>query len=280
MVGRDPGTVGASDGTQGYHTKYGGMQKYLAWCAQPGNASEHGKFLKSLSKFVAKHTENPSTVRLRARSELVAAQTVLDTEMRSGSKRTKRMVFVNVDNWDVESYGPLPTDKITEQVLDGVVVRGVWRDKGQEGHYDFEFYEDSAVRERTREADGRGPFAAEQLANARETVLGALRSTQQQREANAVQAPDMSISKLVALVERLPGTTLWASSKAGSDDGDDEEKAREGDNDDDDDDADEEKGDSTIEISDSDRDSDTEIGGGARDRLLGLFRGGDACDKE
>lgn len=232
----------------------------MAFCSQSGNAGEHAKFLKSLAKFIQKHDADPQKVRVRSKSELLNAQTTLDVEQRSGTKRTRKMVFVKTDCWDEKAYVPLPQDKVVVENMDGQSVEGVWRDLDKSGHYHFEMNDDQSFRERRREVDGTGPFAAEELANVREACRTGLKATQSRREAVAVEAGGVSLESLMSVIENLPSGSSRAeptgklapekSDSEGSSDG-----VKGGDDDDDDDD-------------DSGGEED------ARSRLLSIFSGG------
>lgn len=92
-------------GRPGYHMKHGPHSQYLAHCSQSGRASEHQGFMRSVQKFIDKHNDEPNSTRLRARAELLQAQTSLETQRSSGTRRMKNMTFIHVDSWDASRYG-------------------------------------------------------------------------------------------------------------------------------------------------------------------------------
>ena len=220
--------------------------------------------MQSLAKFVSKHQENPDKVRLRSKSELLDAQTTLDIENRTGSKRVRNMVFVRADCWDKTAYGPLPTDKIVVETMDGQRVEGVWRNLEKSGHFHFEFYDDQAFRERRREVDGKGPFAAEELTNVKEAVSSGYRATLSRRESMAVQGGEATLESLMAMIEDLPAMASGAQplkdigGDGGGDDDDDDSKAGDAD-----------EG-SPADSEDGDESNEED----ARQRLLSMFSGG------
>lgn len=96
------------------------------------------------------------------------------------------------------------------------MVSGFWRSDDPKGHYKFEIYDDSGVRERRREVAEEGPFHAELLANTRETVFAGLRSAQAKREAVAVAASTVSLDSILELVQRsgVEGSVVKAGASA------------------------------------------------------------------
>lgn len=94
------------------------------------------------------------------------------------------------------------------------MVSGFWRSDDLQGHFKFEIYDDSGVRERRREVSEEGPFHAELLANTRETVVAGLRSAQAKREAVAVEASPISLDSILEFVQR--GGVEGAVVKAGA----------------------------------------------------------------
>lgn len=109
--------------------------------------------------------------------------------------------------------------QVVEERIDGVIVRGVWRNDDPAGHYKFQMYEDTGIKEATREVSGKGPFAKEALANTREAALSKLRAAQARRESIAMEASKMDVHDVMAMIG-ITSSSSGAAKAAAPDDED------------------------------------------------------------
>ena len=90
--------------------------------------------------------------------------------------------------------------------IDGAFRKGVWRNIGEEGVYNFEAYEDTGLEERVIEDDGQQEMFAEEAFQAKkQAALEAMQKQAKDRDAASVKAKEseMSFADLVHVVSSL-----------------------------------------------------------------------------
>ncbi len=150
---------------------------------------EHAeKFERSLKIYVNKLQEDgPAKNLLVQRQDLSVAKMTLDDNLRTGTKRSKRWIFVEKEYWDETKRGPLPKDKLVQQTVDGEKKWGIICDDEPKGHHRFESFEARECVESDRLFDSsQGLFAEEALQRARETYSQGQQREQRLREQQAV----------------------------------------------------------------------------------------------
>ncbi len=124
----------------GYHHQYGSVSKYMEHVAS--HPAEHAdKFERTLNIYVNKLQEaEPAKNILVQRQHLLVAKMTLDDNLRKGTKRSKRWIFVEKEYWDEAKRGPLPKDKLVQQTVDGEKKWGVICDDEPKGRHRFESF--------------------------------------------------------------------------------------------------------------------------------------------
>ncbi len=133
----------------------------------------------------------------------------LDDNLRKGTKRSKRWIFVEKEYWDETKRGPLPKDKLVQQTVDGERKWGIICDDEPKGHHRFESFEARECVESDRLFDSsQGLFAEEALQRARETYSQGQQREQRLREQQAVSdVPKPALptaAQLDELTEMIP----------------------------------------------------------------------------
>ncbi len=77
----------------GYHIKYGSISKYMQ-LMQTNPAEHQAAFHRSLKVYIKKLQENPDSIRLRHRRDLLNAQVTLDDVQKKGIKRSTTYTFI------------------------------------------------------------------------------------------------------------------------------------------------------------------------------------------
>ncbi|CAE7328313.1 unnamed protein product, partial [Symbiodinium sp. CCMP2592] len=89
-----------------------------------------------------------------------------------------------------------------ELEIKGIKQKGVWRLVGEEGVFDFEEYEDTAVAEKIIEHEGGDePFSEVAFARKKEAMHNAWTAQSKAREAVSVKGPELGMEALLALVQ-------------------------------------------------------------------------------
>jgi hypothetical protein len=193
----------ACEEVRGYPAKYGSYGAYYKHITQ--HPQQHAPFLEAVKEWVRAHNKDPTKARVSPRKVLEEVRTTLDVVHASGTRfeRPKKQ-FVVLEQWDEEAYGTIdPSQIVTEQVF-GQMVKGIWRQLGKAGHYDYISYEDSCARTATREHTGEGPFAEQALEAKREAIVSAQRDAERARAAIAVQATTpLEAKQVLAMVTGL-----------------------------------------------------------------------------
>lgn len=220
----------------GLHAEYGSYSSYYKFVSKKENQKEHSSFLKALAQWIQAHNENPQEYRLRDTKALKAVKQSLLLERTQGGKFiAPRMKFVEEQHWKEEQYGKLDTAKVVEEEIHGKVRKGAWVRVGAEGEWDYENYEDRALKEQTEEHNGEGLFAKEAFARKQKAAQSALDKTHREREAAVASSQVMDTSALLAIIAQsrssndAPTADKAAASAASSNsDHEDEESDDEG----------------------------------------------------
>ena len=131
--------------------------------------ANHSNFLAALKTWIDEHSQNREMTRLKDKDAVLKAHTTLTTSKTMGSRlKAPKRLFMLKEDWNEQKYGPLSEQKISERDVFGVRREGVYRLAGEQGHYEVEDFDESALTEQTVEHDGEGPLAGQGLENRRE----------------------------------------------------------------------------------------------------------------
>ena len=176
----------------GLDAKYGKIKEYVKKVIvdKTDKQSNHSNFLAALKTWMDEHNQNPDMTRLKDKDAVMKAHTTLTTSKTMGSrlKAPKRLFIFKQDRND----GPLSEQKISERDVFGVKREGIYRLAGEQGHYEVEDFDESALTEQTVEHDGEGPLAEQGLENRREAFQSAFRHASAEQEAGASNSKQMS----------------------------------------------------------------------------------------
>ena len=141
----------------GYDAKYGTKKSFEAYkkvMAKPGGQDVHAKFLSSLKEWIEIHGQHGGT-RIKDKSRLTECHKRLEVQKvkKTGFKAPKR-VFVESQFWDEEKDGKFDSNNVTEEVVRGVVRKGIWKVVGRKGAWEAIDEEGQQVLDTTVEEEG------------------------------------------------------------------------------------------------------------------------------
>ena len=151
----------------GLDLEHGTLGQFFKVWNQPNKREEGPRFVRAVKNFIQQLNKHPDRVKLKDKSELKAAFTIVSTLNNMGhqdSGPTKR--FFQLENWDEAEDGKLDMSKVVDEFVCGQNRRGCWVVQGREGVYFRKPIEELS--------DGRGPFADEREKKIRETYTKAL----------------------------------------------------------------------------------------------------------
>ena len=159
--------------------------------------------------WIKQHNANPSRARLLSKDELLESHKTLAVEKRAGGKLINpKKQFIATSAWNEEKHGKWDPSKETEMEIKGHKVKGVWRQVGEEGVYDFEEFEETQLLERVVEHDSIGqPFSDAAFARKKEAMQSAMSSASRARDSQAVKGPDLSMQSLLDIVQLANSTS-------------------------------------------------------------------------
>ena len=159
--------------------------------------------------WIKQHNTNPSRTRLQSKDELLQSHKTLAVEKRAGGKLINpRKQFIATSAWNEEKHGKWDPLKETEMDTKGQKVKGVWRQVGEEGVYDFEEFEETQLLERVVEHDSSGqPFSDAAFARKKEAMQSAMSSASRTRDSQSVKGPDLSVQSLLDIVQLAASTS-------------------------------------------------------------------------
>ena len=201
---------------QGLHKERKSVEEYYKHVSQKSHQQDHRGFLNSRKEWIRQHNQaGPERKRLLSKTELMEAQKKLDLVKTTGGKFVApKKQFVQPDAWNPKIHGGEydPTKEVTENLF-GKEVRGVWVLKGPKGVYDYEEFQEAAVKETENVHDSRdAPFSEEGLARKKKHALEQFAQGSQAREKVALETPGAELS-LQGILETLQlGTASSASS--------------------------------------------------------------------
>ena len=169
--------------------------------SQKQHQQEHKQFLGSLKEWIKQHNEDPGKVRLKRKSDLLAAQKELAVERTDGGRFiAPKKKFVLSSHWSTQRWGAWDQSKEVTEVIKGQLLKGVFVSVGPEGEFDFEDYSDVAVKERVVEHDSskQDIFQEEAFELKKQEMTKAVQAGAKARQASSVQGPDLSASSLLA----------------------------------------------------------------------------------
>ncbi len=131
------------------------MNKYVKWVNSDPKESvlRHAKFIASLKAFIIERNRNPDARRLHCKDALKNAQTVVQATVVGKRLKQKREAV------ELEVYKrDFPNETITDDMIKTEMIKGelkqvVYRNKGKEGYWDVEDYEDTSTSNTTTVAD-------------------------------------------------------------------------------------------------------------------------------
>ena len=133
----------------------------------------------------------------------MAVQKQLVVQKQTGARlKGPKKQFVLTSHWNEEKHGKWDPSKETEIEIGGVKKKGVYRLVGEEGVYDLEEYEDTALQEQVLEHGFDENVFSDQGFNKKKEVLqNALASAAKNKDALAVRGPEISVEGLLKLVQ-------------------------------------------------------------------------------
>ncbi|CAJ1461471.1 unnamed protein product [Effrenium voratum] len=152
-------------------------------------------------EWIKQHNEDPGKVRLKRKSDLLAAQKELAVERTDGGRFiAPKKKFVLSSHWSTKRWGAWDQSKEVTEVIKGQLLKGVFVSVGPEGEFDFEDYSDVAVKERVVEHDSskQDIFQEEAFELKKQEMTKAVQAGAKARQASSVQGPDLSASSLLA----------------------------------------------------------------------------------
>ncbi|CAJ1451098.1 unnamed protein product [Effrenium voratum] len=207
--GEDPVRV-----PEGLSAQYSSYNEYYKFVSQKQNAKEHKKFLASLKDWIRQHNQEPEKTKLRSKEELFQVQRQLAVERKSGGKFiAPRKQFILSSAWKESQHGKWDASKEVQAVIKGQTVKGVWRTVGEEGVFDFEEYEDTALSEQVIEhgLDHPATFSEEAFNRKKQALRTAMSATARQRDSAAVKGPELSLEQLMGLVQSCSSASVGAT---------------------------------------------------------------------
>lgn len=194
----------------GKHKKYKTTLNYYQHISQKTNQAaqnEHKDFLAALKQWLKQHHENPDKFKIKSKDDLMKTQRELVISKKQGGRLTApKMQFILTTHWDTARHGEWDPAKEVEHCINGTFRKGVWRNIGEEGVYNFEAYEDTGLEERVIEDDGQQEMFAEEAFQAKkQAALEAMQKQAKDRETASVKAKesDVSFADLVQVVRSL-----------------------------------------------------------------------------
>ena len=194
----------------GKHKKYKKTLNYYQHISQKTNQAaqnEHKDFLAALKHWLKQHQENPDKFKLKSKDDLLKTQRELVISKKQGGRMTApKKQFILSSHWDTARHGEWDPAKEVDHWIDGAFRKGVWRNIGEEGVYNFEAYEDTGLEERVVEDDGQQEMFAEEAFQAKkQAALEAMQKQAKDRDAASVKAKEseMSFADLVHVVSSL-----------------------------------------------------------------------------
>ena len=146
----------------GLDAKYGKIKEYVKKVIvdKTDKQSNHSNFLAALKTWMDEHNQNPDMTRLKDKDAVMKAHTTLTTSKTMGSRlKAPKRLFIFKQDRNEQKYGPLSEQKISERDVFGVKREGIYRLAGEQGHYEVEDFDESALTEQTVEHDGEGPLS-------------------------------------------------------------------------------------------------------------------------
>ena len=183
----------------GKDRKYGSYQAYYKHVSQKTNQqaqNEHKDFLAGVKNWLKQHEEDPEKFKLKSKEDLLKTQKQLIISKKQGGKLTApKKQFVLSSHWNPEKHGEWDPAKEVDHFVDGALRKGVWRQVGEEGVYDFEAYEDTGLEERVIEHDGEQEMFAEEAFQAKkQAALETMQKQAKDRDAVAVKGKEAEVS--------------------------------------------------------------------------------------
>ena len=148
------------------------------------------------------------------KEELFQVQRQLAVERKSGGKFiAPRKQFILSSAWKESQHGKWDASKEVQAVIKGQTVKGVWRTVGEEGVFDFEEYEDTALSEQVIEhgLDHPATFSEEAFNRKKQALHTAMSATARQRDSAAVKGPELSLEQLMGLVQSCSSASVGAT---------------------------------------------------------------------
>ena len=173
--------------------------------------------MKGRKEWLRQHEENPHRTRLKSKGDIHAA-TKLETEKTIGGRfKAPKMKFVTKEGHDPALHGEWDQSKVVKQTVFGEEHEGIWVKEGKDGVFDYESYEDRAVKETTTQHDADDSvFAAEALGRKRKANEEAFHAAAKARASQAVQGHELTLTDLLGQLNAGLGSGLKAAPDAAS----------------------------------------------------------------
>ena len=131
---------------------------------------------------------------MEVQKQLITART------QRGEFQAPEMTFVLVENWDEKEDGKYDASKVVEAEVQGATRRGIWKMIGKQGHFKYIQSEGVEMRDETLEENGTGKLTEMAIDAKKQVLLSNITTARENREENAVQAPQLDLTQLLSML--------------------------------------------------------------------------------
>ncbi len=192
----------------GYDVKYGtgpskkGMDSYKKLMPKKEGVDIHTNFLASQKQWIQTHnTDGPSRMGLKRKEELTQVHKRLEVHHeRKGGFHAPKKQFVTEHAWDEKIDGKWDPDKAVDSEVFGVMRKGIWKNIGREGVFEYDEYDGKTHKQIVVEEDGVGKLVEQAIANKSAAIIGSFDARSAQIAAKAMDAQKMDLRALLGLI--------------------------------------------------------------------------------
>ena len=186
----------------GFSAQYGKITVYKKTVlSKKDGAEKHKPFLAAVKEWLRQHKEDPDRTKLKNKKSLMEVQKQLVTaRTQRGEFQAPEMEFVLVDHWDEKEDGKYDASKVVEAEVQGATRRGIWKMIGKHGHFKYIQSEGVEMRDETLEEKGIGKLTDMAIDAKKQVLLSNITTARENREENAVQAPQLDLTQLLSML--------------------------------------------------------------------------------
>ena len=179
---------------------------FYRFCCGDKGAGELAAFGASRREWVSQHLSSPDRFRLTSKKAVCEAAKSLDVVKTTGGRWTApKKQFVSITAWNEKKHGALTSHQIVSEMVFGKATQGFWMyaPGHEQGIFEYEVFDEAAVRDTSTEASGSGELAAAAVRNKRSVLMGAFDAVEAKRDAVTPQALGSSASDVLAMISDL-----------------------------------------------------------------------------